>query len=165
MTRFPLQTLKSPVHPHRAFFIPPHIPLRPHLRGRAVVLSSLAASQHPCAKVGCRNLGHNPACLRRGSKAVMHRIANPCRSVRLRPAPPSFKEATVRNGKGTDGYDTANFDHPLHLDRGLVGWPLLSHSLISIPSESAAPTALFCCLRALPTPIQELEHHDFDPTA
>ena len=24
----------------------------------------------------------------RGSKAVMHRIANPCRSVRLRPAPP-----------------------------------------------------------------------------
>src|SRR5574343_509122 len=26
---------------------------------------------------------------RRGSKAVMHRIANPCRSVRLRPAPPS----------------------------------------------------------------------------
>jgi len=25
---------------------------------------------------------------RRGSKAVMHRIANPCRSVRLRPAPP-----------------------------------------------------------------------------
>ena len=27
---------------------------------------------------------------RRGSKAVMHRIANPCRSVRLRPAPPVF---------------------------------------------------------------------------
>ena len=27
---------------------------------------------------------------RRGSKAVMHRIANPCRSVRLRPAPPNF---------------------------------------------------------------------------
>ncbi len=27
--------------------------------------------------------------LRRGSKAVMHRIANPCRSVRLRPAPPN----------------------------------------------------------------------------
>ena len=26
---------------------------------------------------------------RRGSKAVMHRIANPCRSVRLRPAPPN----------------------------------------------------------------------------
>src|SRR5512139_1912043 len=27
----------------------------------------------------------------RGSKAVMHRIANPCRSVRLRPAPPRSK--------------------------------------------------------------------------
>ncbi len=26
----------------------------------------------------------------RGSKAVMHRIANPCRSVRLRPAPPKL---------------------------------------------------------------------------
>jgi hypothetical protein len=33
---------------------------------------------------------HNSKLHRRDSKAVMHRIANPCRSVRLRPAPPGF---------------------------------------------------------------------------
>ena len=31
----------------------------------------------------------------RGSKAVMHRIANPCRSVRLRPAPPSRDKGSL----------------------------------------------------------------------
>jgi hypothetical protein len=37
----------------------------------------------------------------RGSKAVMHRIANPCRSVRLRPAPPD--SPSVRGFKRLSG--------------------------------------------------------------
>jgi hypothetical protein len=35
---------------------------------------------------------------RRGSKAVMHGIANPCRSVRLRPAPPIHGTTCSRRG-------------------------------------------------------------------
>jgi hypothetical protein len=35
--------------------------------------------------------------------------------------------ALNKSEKGIYGYDTANFDQPLYLDRGLVGWPLLSH--------------------------------------
>jgi hypothetical protein len=51
---------------------------------------------------------------------------------------------SVRTVERHPGYDTANDDRTQHLTRGLNGWPLPSHSFLI--TESAAPTALFCCL-------------------